>query len=150
MNAMTAPLYTTYPVASLSEEQLLKYADFYTDSCLHPLILEDESIFREEAWRYRLADKESDLTIEGTVYSEMLGAVDINSEAYRNFLKTAFPGSTIGNVSGGDPAYIPDMTWESLRSYHDLYYHPSNCCAFLPASFSVCFQAGSSRSKKRR
>ena len=28
MNAMTAPLYTTYPVASLSEEQLLKYADF--------------------------------------------------------------------------------------------------------------------------
>ena len=135
MNAMTAPLYTTYPVASLSEEQLLKYADFYTDSCLHPLILEDESIFREEAWRYRLADKESDLTIEGTVYSEMLGAVDINSEAYRNFLKTAFPGSTIGNVSGGDPAYIPDMTWESLRSYHDLYYHPSNCCAFLYGEF---------------
>jgi Zn-dependent M16 (insulinase) family peptidase len=135
MNAMTAPLYTTYPVASLSEEQLLKYADYYTDSCLHPLILEDESIFREEAWRYRLADAESDLTIEGTVYSEMLGATSINSEAYRNLLRTAFPGSTIGNVSGGDPAFIPDMTWESLRSYHDLYYHPSNCCAFLYGEF---------------
>ena len=135
MNAMTSQLYTTYPVASLSEEQLLKYADYYTDSCLHPMILEDESIFLEEAWRYRLADMDSDLTIEGTVYSEMLGATSINSESYRNMLRAAFPGSNVGNSSGGDPAYIPDMTWESLRDYHDKYYHPSNCCAFLYGEF---------------
>ena len=67
MNAMTSALYTTYPVASLSEAQLLRYADYYTDSCLHPLILSDESIFREEAWRYRLADASDELGIEGTV-----------------------------------------------------------------------------------
>ena len=135
MNAMTGSLYTTYPVASLSEAQLLKYADYYTDSCLHPMILEDESIFREEAWRYRLADAEDELTIEGTVYSEMQGAMDLTSTAYRNLLRAAFPGSTIGNVSGGDPAFIPDMTWEALRSYHELYYHPSNCCAYLYGQF---------------
>ena len=41
MNAETGPCYTTYPVASLSEAQLLCYASFYTDSCLHPRILED-------------------------------------------------------------------------------------------------------------
>ena len=39
-------------------------------SCLHPMIMKDESIFREEAWRYRLPDLDSDLTIEGTVYSD--------------------------------------------------------------------------------
>ena len=131
MNAMTYPLMTTYPVASLSEEQLLRYADFYTDSCLHPSILEDESIFREEAWRYRMASLEDELSLEGTVYSEMLGAMDLDSVALYNMLRAAFPGSTIGNVSGGDPASIPDMTWEALRSYHDTYYHPSNCVAFL-------------------
>ncbi len=136
MNALTYPLLTTYPVASLSEAQLLKYADYYTDSCLHPLIMEDESIFREEAWRYRLADKNDDLTIEGTVYSEMQGAMDLSSSAYTNMLRAAFPGSTIGNVSGGEPASIPDMTWESLRSYHDLYYHPSNCVAYLYGQFN--------------
>ena len=44
---------TTYPIASLSEAQLLKYADFYTDSCLHPLILKamfdrkDDPLFAE-------------------------------------------------------------------------------------------------------
>ena len=115
MNAMTNALYTTYPVGSLSEEQLLKYADYYTDSCLHPMIMEDESIFREEAWRYRLAERRTRLTIEGTVYSEMLGAMDLESAAFYNMLRASFPGSTIGNVSGGDPAFIPDMTWEALK-----------------------------------
>ena len=131
MNALTAPLFTTYPVASLSEEQLLKYADFYTDSCFHPMILKQESIFREEAWRYRLENPEDALTIEGTVYSEMLAGLNLDSMAYRNLLRTAFPGSTIGNESGGDPADIPDMTWDALKDYHETYYHPSNCVAYL-------------------
>ena len=56
MNAITNPRYTTYPISSLSEEQLLRYADYYTDSCLHPMIMEDEDIYREEAWRYRMED----------------------------------------------------------------------------------------------
>ena len=136
MNAMTSSLYTTYPVASLSEEQLLRYADFYTDSCFNPMIMEDEDIFREEAWRYRLADMDSPLTIEGTVYSEMLGAHELFSTSYTNLLRTAFPGSTIGNVSGGEPESIPDMTWEGLQDYHNTYYHPSNCAAYLYGEFS--------------
>ena len=135
MNAMTGSLYTTYPVASLSEAQLLQYADYYTDSCLNPTIMTDESIYREEAWRYRLEDMDDELSIEGTVYSEMKGALDLDSTAYTNILRTAFPGSTIGNVSGGDPESIPDMTWESLKAYHDLFYHPSNCVAFLYGQF---------------
>ena len=135
MNAMTGSLFTTYPVASLSEEQLLKYADFYTDSCLHPMILEKESIYREEAWRYRLASPEDELTIEGTVYSEMLAAADLENTAYRNLLRAAFPGSTIGNESGGDPVHIPEMTWDALKSYHETYYHPSNCIAYLYGQF---------------
>ena len=135
MNAMTYPLMTTYPVASLSEAQLLRYADFYTDSCLHPSIMTDESIYREEAWRYRLPSEEEPLTIEGTVYSEMLGALSLESVAFTNLLRAAFPGSTIGNVSGGDPEYIPDMTWDALKAYHDTYYHPSNCVAFLYGRF---------------
>ena len=135
MNAYTQSRLTGYPVASLSEAQLLKYADYYTASCLHPLVVEDESIFREEAWRYRLEDADAPLTIEGTVYSEMLGATDLNGAAFFNALETAFPGSTIGNSYGGDPAYIPDMTFEALRSYHSRYYHPSNCMAYLYGSF---------------
>ena len=135
MNALTYDRMTTYPVASLSEAQLLKYADFYTDSCLNPMIMTDESIFREEAWRYRLASPEDPLTIEGTVYSEMLGAINLEGAAYINSLRTAFPGSTIGNVHGGEPAHIPEMTWEMLQDYHNSYYHPSNMIGFLYGEF---------------
>ena len=135
MNAFTQSRLTSYPVASLSEAQLLKYADYYTDACLHPNVVEDESIFREEAWRYRLEDADSDLTLEGTVYSEMLGANDLENAAYTNAMSTAFPGSMIGNEYGGEPEFIPDMTFEALQNYHSLYYHPSNSIAYLYGQF---------------
>ena len=135
MNAFTYQIMTSYPIASLSEAQLLKFADFYTDCCLHPMVLEDESIFREEAWRYRMASEEDPLTLEGTVYSEMLGAMTLERMADYNAIRDALPGSYTGNVSGGDPAFIPDMTFEGLKAYHALYYHPSNCVAYLYGHF---------------
>lgn len=135
MNAATYSHMTTYPVASLSEEQLLKYADFYTDSCFHPLIHTDESIFTEEAWRYAMDSAESDLTIAGTVYSEMQGSYTIASAAYQQFAKTMFPGSTAANSSGGVPSEIPNMTWEDVKAFHDAYYHPSNSLACLYGDF---------------
>ena len=135
MNASTYSVMTTYPIASLSEEQLLKYADYYTDSCLNPMIMDDESIFREEAWRYRLESADAPLTIEGTVYSEMQGATTLARASMMNAYRSAFPGSVVGLDQGGDPDFIPEMTFESLRNFHNLYYHPSNCIAFLYGQF---------------
>lgn len=131
MNASTYPMMTTYPVGSLSEDQLLKYADFYLDSCFHPMIQTDESIFRREAWRYSLTGADEPMTLTGTVYNEMKGAMTLESAASYNYKRTLAPGSVIGNVSGGEPASIPDMTWEALRTYHDTYYHPSNSLSFV-------------------
>ena len=131
VNAYTTDAMTCYPVGSLSEEQLLKLAEYYTDACYKPLILKDESIFRTEAWRYRLENSEDPLTIEGTVYSEMLGSYTLNRFASQMAYKTAFPGSVLGFDYGGNPEHIPEMTWESLKNYHSLYYHPSNSVAYL-------------------
>jgi Zn-dependent M16 (insulinase) family peptidase len=131
MNAMTTDLITTYPVASLSEKQLLKYVDYYTDSVFNPSIMEDESIFREEAWRYAMVDKDALLTIAGTVYTEMQGAYSIETASMFNFKKTLFPGSQAGNSHGGHPSQITTMTWQHLKDYHDAYYHPSNSLSIL-------------------
>ena len=131
MNASTYGHMTIYPVASLSEAQLLKLADFYTDSCFHPMVMEDESIYREEAWRYRMNSPEDPLTIEGTVYSEMLGATNLDRQALINAYTAGFPGSTINFSHGGNPDHIPEMTWDSLKAYHDAFYQPSNCVAYL-------------------
>lgn len=126
MNAGTYDIMTSYPLASLSEAQLLKYVDYYVDSAFHPLLMTDESIFLEEAWRYAMTDADSPLTIAGTVYSEMQGAYTLTEAAGRNAYKTLFPGSTIGNSYGGNPVNIPEVTWDEIKAYHDSYYHPSN------------------------
>ena len=108
---------TCYPIASLSEAQLLKLADFYTDSCLHPNILTDESIYRTEAWRYEMADADADLTYNGTVYSEMLGSITLARATLMAANKATFPGASVSYQYGGDPDYIPEMTWEELKEY---------------------------------
>ena len=136
MNAYTTDAMTSYPIASLSEAQLLKLADYYTDSCLHPSVLKDESIYRTEAWRYRMASLEDDLTLEGTVYSEMLGAMTLSQQALYNANRVTFPGAAIALNYGGDPDAIPDMTWEMLRDYHEKFYHPSNSMAYLYGQFA--------------
>ena len=135
VNAYTADHMTSFPVGSLSEAQLLAMADLYTDSCLHPMIMTDESIYRTEAWRYEMENMDSPLTLNGTVYSEMTGALTLQRSAQDNARAATFPGSAAAYNSGGIPQYIPDMTWDSLKEYHNRFYHPSNCIAFLYGSF---------------
>ena len=137
VNAYTADYMTSYPVGSLSEAQLLAMADLYTDSCLHPMIMTDESIYRTEAWRYEMADMDSPLTLNGTVYSEMTGALTLQRSATDNARTATFPGSVAAYNSGGIPRYIPDMTWDSLKEYHNRFYHPSNCLAYLSAPMRI-------------
>ena len=131
INAYTMDAMTCYPVASLSEEQLLHLADFYISLCFEPLIMKDESIYRTEAWRYSLEDMDSELTLAGTVYSEMQGAYTLGRAALQNANKVTFPGSALSYNQGGTPDYIPDMTYEALLAYHDMFYHPTNCTAYL-------------------
>lgn len=135
MNAYTTDATTCYPVASLSEEQLLRLADLYTDCCFYPLIMEREDIFRTESWRYEMEDMDSPLTLNGTVYSEMTGALTLQRAAMNNANEITFPGAALTYDYGGKPDSIPDMTWDSLKEYHNTYYHPSNCIAYLYGQF---------------
>ena len=135
MNAYTMDAMTGYPMASLSEDQLLSLADYYTASCLEPLIMTDESIYRTEAWRYEMTDPDGELSYNGTVYSEMNGAMTLERAALDHANQATFPGASLSYDFGGVPDEIPQMTWEGLKAYHDRYYHPSNCIAILYGSF---------------
>ncbi len=132
MNASTYSLgYTCYPHSSMSEEQLLATTDYYVDSVFNPMVVEDESLFREEAWRYAMDSLDGELRYEGTVYSEMTSSYKISHAHNQNEVRSSYPGSLLGNTTGGNPVYIPDMTWESIRDFHDRYYHPSNSVTIL-------------------
>ncbi len=130
MNAYTTMKHTFYPIASISDDQLLKLADYYLDGVFNPLI-ETGDAFRREGWRYELDSPESELKINGTVYSEMKGSINGSTDAYYNTIKTAFPGSNRAAILGGDPDIIPQMTNDDLIEYHNEYYRPSNALITL-------------------
>ena len=131
LNALTGQYYTMYPMASTSEEQLLRYVDFYMSGLTAPLAIENPYALMREAFRYELPDADSEITLQGVVYSEMLGALTQSRWANYNFNRMLWPNSYVTTVSGGDPDYIPELTLESVKAFHDTYYHPSNATMYL-------------------
>lgn len=131
MNAMTGSNLMMFPCSSLSEQQLMCYLDYYLEGIFHPLLAENEAIYRQEAWRYEMADQDAPLTVNGTVYSEMKGASSVWRTGYWGLRKTLFPGSNCGNDSGGVPSEIVKLVNADLVSYHDRYFRPSNMIAVL-------------------
>lgn len=131
MGATTHPLYTTYPISSLSNKQLLALADVYLDGVFYPLIYDEPLIFKREAWRYTLEDADAPLALSGTVYNEMSGAQSMTGQVRSNLLTQLYPGTMAGNAPGGTPEAIPSLTPEALIAYHKAYYHPSNSLTYL-------------------
>ena len=131
INASTYMNMTIYPLSSISDKQLQKLSDYYLDAVFNPLILTNKDYFDTEAWRYEMTSPEDELTINGTVYSEMRGAMTPDRYAYTNVLKTLFPGSNKAVISGGDPDIIPSLTYEEVQQYHADYYIPSNSVSVI-------------------
>ena len=46
-------------------------------------------------------------------------------------MNVLFPDTPYGVESGGDPQYIPDLTYEQFLDFHRKYYHPSNSYIYL-------------------
>ena len=93
LNAQTGQFYTMYPMASTSEEQLLKYVDYYMNGLKNPLAIENKYAMMREAYRYELDDPEGDINLQGVVYSEMLGALTQSRWANINYNRMIWPGS---------------------------------------------------------
>ena len=132
LNAMTYPDKTVYPVASCNEQDFKNLMDVYMDSVLHPNILKYEEIFKQEGWHYELEDMDAPITINGVVYNEMKGAYSSADEMLQTLIyKSLFPENTYGKDSGGNPAYIPELTYDNFLEFYKKYYHPSNSYIFL-------------------
>lgn len=131
INALTSSTKTEFPLASLSEDQLLQMMDYYLSGVFTPLLYTEPRLAEREAWRYALTGKDDPLTITGTVYSEMQGASTINRKALLNLRNTLFEGSLVSHESGGIPEDIKMLSYEELIEFHDAYYHPSNALIIL-------------------
>ena len=131
LNAMTYPDKTVYPIASCNDADFQNLMHVYLDAVFYPNTYTNEAIFRQEGWHYEF-DEEGKLFINGVVYNEMKGAFSSSEDVLsRQIFNSLFPDTTYGVESGGDPDYIPDLTYEQFLDFHRAYYHPSNSYIYL-------------------
>ena len=52
-------------------------------------------------------------------------------------LQSLFPDNGYSNESGGDPDFIPELTYEQYLDFHRKYYHPSNSYIYLYGDMDV-------------
>lgn len=123
LNASTSPDKTNYPVASRNEKDFFNLARVYLDCTLFPMVLTEKRIFEQE---------------KNVVYNEMKGIFSSPEERLGGGLsELLFPDTYLGCESGGDPAEIPNLTYEQLKSMHQKYYHPTNSYVYLDGDMDI-------------
>ena len=138
LNAMTFNDKTMYPVSSRNERDFLNLVDVYMDAVLHPMMREKKEIFLQEGWHYELDEQSGALSYKGVVFNEMKGAYSSVDEVMsEEIMKALYPDVCYGKDSGGDPRYIPDLTYEQFVASHAKYYHPSNARIVLDGTMNL-------------
>ncbi len=128
MNAFTSSDWTGYPFASQNEKDYFNLLDVYLDATFFSRL--DPLDFAQEG--HRLEFKEPDnpdteLVYKGVVYNEMKGAMSSPIDMlWHTLCEHVYPTTTYHFNSGGEPADIPNLTYEELKAFYQRHYHPSN------------------------
>lgn len=132
LNAFTFPDKTMYPCASQNDKDFKNLMSVYMDAVFYPQIYSHEEIFMQEGWHYHILDENDPITYNGVVYNEMKGAFsDPQQILFRNLMHSLYPDTAYGYESGGNPDYIPDLTYDEFIDFHSKFYHPSNSYIFV-------------------
>lgn len=138
LNAMTYPDKTVYPCASCNDKDFANLMSVYMDAVFSPAIYTCENIFRQEGHHIELLSEDGEASFKGVVFNEMKGAFSsVDSRIYSSISKALFPDTPYSYSSGGDPSYIPDLTYEDFLSAHRKYYHPENCILYLYGTLDI-------------
>lgn len=128
MNAFTTSDYTAYPFASQNRKDFHNLLDVYLDAVFFSRL--DPLDFAQEGHRLEFEapdDPASDLVYRGVVYNEMKGdSSSPVSTLYEALKAHMYPTTTYHYNSGGDPASIPELSYDELLAFYKSHYHPSN------------------------
>lgn len=135
MNAYTYQDKTIYPVASNNLASFINLSDVYLDSVFNPLVKEIPYIFYQEGVRREFQDGK--LTYNGIVFNEMSATLTPERVMWENMIRKIYKDSFLDTVSGGDPLYIPDLSYQTLIETYNRYYHPSNSLMFFYGDIDI-------------
>ncbi|MCW8929653.1 MAG: insulinase family protein [Gammaproteobacteria bacterium] len=128
MNAFTSSDWTAYPFASQNRKDFNNLLDVYLDAVFFSRL--DELDFAQEGHRLEFEqadDINSELQFKGVVFNEMKGAMSSTVSAlWQTVSKYLFPTSTYHFNSGGEPTDIPELSYNQLKEFYRVHYHPSN------------------------
>lgn len=138
LNAMTFPDKTMYPLSSTNEKDFVNLMGVYMDAVLCPRIYTKKEIFLQEGWHLE-KDADGNPFFNGVVYNEMKGAYSsVDRQLFKTLGEAMYPDTTYGFSSGGDPSFIPSLTYEQFLAFHKKYYHPENSFIFLYGEMDLC------------
>lgn len=137
LNAMTYPDKTVYPVASQNNQDFENLVNVYLDSVFNPLLKEE--MFKQEGWHYELEEgSDKSLSIQGVVYNEMKGAFsDPMDLLYEYTQRVMFDKCSYRHSSGGNPEFIPELTFSDFIEFHKTHYHPSNALIYFYGDYPL-------------
>ncbi len=123
INAFTFVDWTAYPIASPNKKDFYNLMSIYLDATFFPKL--KELNFLQEGWRHSFDNEK--LKYDGVVYNEMKGSMSSPSRHMEESLMSALHNEVPYHYnSGGDPACIPDLSYEEFKTFHKKHYHPSN------------------------
>jgi len=132
LNAETTPNYTIYPLSSENNKDFRNLMSIYLDGVFFPNMLNNENIFKEEAWRYELSSKSDALKYNGIVYNEMKGDTSSPDQNLMGDIdKSLFPDTAYKFNSGGEPDSVPKLTYAHVVETYKKYYQPANSYIYL-------------------
>lgn len=132
INAFTYSDRTLYPVASCNEKDFNNLMHVYLDAVFNPRVHKEPRTFLQEGWHYEMDAPEGDITLNGVVYNEMKGVYSSPQDVcFLETFNSLFPDTQYGVDSGGNPANIPDLTYEYFTNFHKRMYHPSNARIYI-------------------
>lgn len=140
MNAFTTSDYTAYPFASQNPKDFSNLLDIYLDAVFFSLL--DPLDFAQEGHRVEFEvpdDPSTDLVYRGVVFNEMKGdSSSVTSVLYDTLKTHLYPTTTYHYNSGGDPNFIPELTYDQLLEFYKSHYHPSNAIFMTFGDMEAC------------
>lgn len=128
INASTADDHTNFLFSTRNEKDFYNLMSVYLNASFFPLLR--ETSFKQDGHRLEFdvpEDPDSGLKFKGVVFNEMKGYMATSLFTSKQALGTAlYPDLTYAVNAGGDPAAIPDLTYEQLKAFKETHYHPSN------------------------
>lgn len=121
-----------YPVASKNEKSFQQLVRIYMDAVFAPLMLKSDMVMRQEGWHYEYDPETDALSYSGVVYSEMQSNYQIPDFVLSTAqVRAACRDTGLYYDIGGDPEFIPQLSYEHFLNAYDRFFVPENCLAVI-------------------